>query len=1230
VAGDTLSLNTTGVALNYNSAHVSTASSISASGTAGFAIGSSSANSAASDYSFTPPTIAPATTGVSISPATLTATLTNTNVTKIYDGTNNAPTGFTPAYSLSGLVSGDTSATLDNIGIAYNDKNVLSANRVTVSGLSINSITGGNNSVAGDYVLDTTSKIVTANITPKMLTASIVGTPTKTYDGNTNATLSANNYTIAGLVGSETFTIDQTTGLYNNKNVTLANMVTATFSGSNFTGGNEANANNYFLPSGASGAGSITPKQLSGTLADGHSTYGSSLSPGAMTFSNIVGSDVVAPAIVTVNTAGLTSSSGNLIAGTHLGIETVSGVLSGTDAANYSFSGAIANYTVDKMALTGAAIANISTTYGTPAQTGTVTFANTIAGDLVSSNAVIDKQLFSSSNNLKAGSYTQTAGAISGADASNYTFTGYTTPTASYEVSKLLLTGTLASGSSTYGSALNPGALNLTGVITGDTVNPASVAINTTGLLSTSGNLKAGSYTGIQSVGNTLNGGDAANYTFAGAIGDYTVSKAALTVTATGQNKTYDGNTTANPTLTITGGLVGSETLTLNATASFNSRNVDAANLITVNNITLADGANGGLGVNYSITAGQTVAASITKLTSVAWVGSSPGNWSVASNWAGGALPDRANVSNVTIPANTTVTYDTGVDPTTALNTINVGANGGLALAGSTLTINTSLTTPNYVQTGGTLGGTGTVTVSNSFTKSGGVLADTLGKLSINQSYGNLAFSNLQALTLGAVNALGGNIEIETTGGLTTTNDKIKSSTGSVRLVTHSPQVIGSGGVDAATGITLEALTPSADSTITVNGTIQTASGPIVIATYGNVAQNASISGGSVDIGSSTGNITVASGAVTSAPVISYKASAGMISSNPSNFSGSKPNLTAVSVQTTQSADPCVADPLAPGCPGAIQAAAVVQVTTTSQAVKDITIVQVTPVATTGLMPVAMQITQNVPPATAAASAPTSTPSSTTSSAPASTPSSTTSSAPASSSDASSTSTAAASTPASSATTTSSDSPPAQTVSTSSSSDSPPAQTTAESSSKPSDSGAKEQTSASSKNAAAKEKEPAAKEKEPAAKEKEPAAKENEPAKEKEAAPKDKETAEKDKKKEEKKEEKEKKKEEKEKDKKEKEKEKEKKEKEEKQKKEKEDKQKKEKEDKQKKEKEEKQKKEKEEKQKKEKEEKEKKEKEEKEKKEKEEKEKKEKEDKEKEQQSEDKKDAKPKKKYCN
>ena len=66
------------------------------------------------------------------------------------------------------------------------------------------------------------------------------------------------------------------------------------------------------------------------------------------------------------------------------------------------------------------------------------------------------------------------------------------------------------------------------------------------------------------------------------------------------------------------------------------------------------------------------MAASITKLTSVAWVGSSPGNWSVASNWAGGALPDRANVSNVTIPANTTVTYDTGVDPTTALNTINV------------------------------------------------------------------------------------------------------------------------------------------------------------------------------------------------------------------------------------------------------------------------------------------------------------------------------------------------------------------------------------------------------------------------------------------------------------------------------------------------------------------------------------------------------------------------------
>jgi hypothetical protein len=77
-------------------------------------------------------------------------------------------------------------------------------------------------------------------------------------------------------------------------------------------------------------------------------------------------------------------------------------------------------------------------------------------------------------------------------------------------------------------------------------------------------------------------------------------------------NKVYDGNTTATPTLAITAGLVGAEQINVSGSASFNSKNVLTANLVTVDSVTLSDGANGELASNYSLTAGQTATAFIT------------------------------------------------------------------------------------------------------------------------------------------------------------------------------------------------------------------------------------------------------------------------------------------------------------------------------------------------------------------------------------------------------------------------------------------------------------------------------------------------------------------------------------------------------------------------------------------------------------------------------------------
>jgi hypothetical protein len=109
------------------------------------------------------------------------------------------------------------------------------------------------------------------------------------------------------------------------------------------------------------------------------------------------------------------------------------------------------------------------------------------------------------------------------------------------------------------------------------------------------------------------NGGLASNYSLApGQTTAALITPAALTATVTAPSKVYDGTTTALPTLAIAAGLVGTETITATGTANFNSKNVVAAKLVTVDGVTLSDGTNGGLASNYSLAPGQTTAALIT------------------------------------------------------------------------------------------------------------------------------------------------------------------------------------------------------------------------------------------------------------------------------------------------------------------------------------------------------------------------------------------------------------------------------------------------------------------------------------------------------------------------------------------------------------------------------------------------------------------------------------------
>ncbi len=114
-------------------------------------------------------TNAPVTTNV----ATLTVTIdaaSSAGLNKSYDGTVSADDSFSPNYTFSGLVTGDSSAELSFKDANYNSVNVADASSLTASGITINYISGSNDSYPTDYVLESTTETVAGTISRAALT----------------------------------------------------------------------------------------------------------------------------------------------------------------------------------------------------------------------------------------------------------------------------------------------------------------------------------------------------------------------------------------------------------------------------------------------------------------------------------------------------------------------------------------------------------------------------------------------------------------------------------------------------------------------------------------------------------------------------------------------------------------------------------------------------------------------------------------------------------------------------------------------------------------------------------------------------------------------------------------------------------------------------------------------------------------------------------------------------
>jgi filamentous hemagglutinin family protein len=175
-----------------------------------------------------------------IDPKTLTVTLGGT-VEKTYDGTTSA-TLSASNYGLSGVIEGDTVALNDPTAGAYGSKNAGSGIAVTVSGLALSG------AEAADYTVASSASANIGKIDPKALTASLIGTVTKLYDGTTTAVLTASNYQLTGVISGDSVTLnDPTTGAYATSQAGTGIMVTAT--GLALSG---AGASNYTVNGAAS------------------------------------------------------------------------------------------------------------------------------------------------------------------------------------------------------------------------------------------------------------------------------------------------------------------------------------------------------------------------------------------------------------------------------------------------------------------------------------------------------------------------------------------------------------------------------------------------------------------------------------------------------------------------------------------------------------------------------------------------------------------------------------------------------------------------------------------------------------------------------------------------------------------------------------------------------------------------------------------------------------------
>ena len=267
---------------------------------------------------------------------------------KVYDG-NTTATINTTGISYDGLVAGENVTIASSSGV-FDNKNVGTSKTVSLT----NTYAGSD--LSNYTIVDQTT--TTASITAKTITATLTGTISKPYDGDTSATLTAANYLLSGFVSGESATITQTVGTYDTAAVGTGKAVTASLSGA-YSPASGTDLSNYSLASTATYTlGVISSKTL--------------------TITGIIAQDKVydGNTTATIDTTGIDYE--GLVAGENVTIASSSGEfdnknvgISKTVRLTNTYAGSdLSNYTI---------IDQTTTTASITAKTVTVTHSGTIS-----------------------------------------------------------------------------------------------------------------------------------------------------------------------------------------------------------------------------------------------------------------------------------------------------------------------------------------------------------------------------------------------------------------------------------------------------------------------------------------------------------------------------------------------------------------------------------------------------------------------------------------------------------------------------------------------------------------------------------------------------------------------------------------------------------------------------------------------------------------------------------